>query len=518
MQIDELRTRVRQIVEDPTLSFHLRRHYLAYAAEEALPYPELSPDTAEALNKRIICDLLEGPAPYRARYILPNYAKALANGSEFLELDPPETFDDALNFLLILYVNVPSITGYTVYLGDLDRLLTPFIDDVSDDHLYAALRRFWIALDRILPDAFVHTNIGPEDGRVARAILQIDRELLQVVPNITLKVDPDATPDELIEEAVHTVFETGKPHFVNDPLMIRDLGPEYGVVSCYNSLRVGGGAHTLVRLNLKEVALVHSGDLDSFFAETLPRYSEMNAELIEARIKYLVEEAKFFEHDFLAAEGIIELDRFSAMYGVYGLAEAVNVLMANDGKAGRYGHDDEANQLSYRIIREIADFVANRPMPYCEGNGGRCLLHSQAGIDIDVDVSVGTRIPIGDEPEMFEHIACVAPHHDLFGAGVSDIFHVEETVRSNPAAMVDIIRGAFSEGMRDFTFNLDSNGFIRITGYLVRKSDLEDFDTAGARHGSATFAAGAMKNAPVTGRTIKRVVSREHRPSGTPQK
>ena len=146
------------------------------------------------------------------------------------------------------------------------------------------------------------------------------------------------------------------------------------------------------------------------------------------------------------------------------------------------------------------------------------MLHSQAGIDIDVDVSVGTRIPIGDEPEMFEHIACVAPHHDLFGAGVSDIFHVEETVRSNPAAMVDIIRGAFSEGMRDFTFNLDSNGFIRITGYLVRKSDLEDFDTAGARHGSAIFAAGAMKNAPVTRRTIKRVVSREHRPSGTPQK
>ena len=26
--------------------------------------------------------------------------------------------------------------------------------------------------------------------------------------------------------------------------------------------------------------------------------------------------------------------------------------------------------------------------------------------------------------------------------------------------------------MRDFTFNLDSNEFVRITGYLVRKSDL----------------------------------------------
>ena len=34
------------------------------------------------------------------------------------------------------------------------------------------------------------------------------------------------------------------------------------------------------------------------------------------------------------------------------------------------------------------------------------------------------------------------------------------------------------EGMRDVTFNLDSNDFIRITGYLVRKSDLADLPEA----------------------------------------
>ncbi len=50
----------------------------------------------------------------------------------------------------------------------------------------------------------------------------------------------------------------------------------------------------------------------------------------------------------------------------------------------------------------------------------------------------------------------------------------DETARRNPAAVVDVIRGAFRTGMRDFTFNLDSNDFIRITGYLVRKSDLAD--------------------------------------------
>jgi hypothetical protein len=60
--------------------------------------------------------------------------------------------------------------------------------------------------------------------------------------------------------------------------------------------------------------------------------------------------------------------------------------------------------------------------------------------------------------------------------------------------MVDIIRGAFREGMRDFTFNLATNGFIRITGYLVRKCDVDQFDEIGARHGSTTFAAGSVKD------------------------
>ncbi len=517
MNNDELQHQVRQIVNDPTLSFHLRRHYLAAAAEAVIPYPSLSADASEALEKRIICDMFEGPAPYRPRYVLPDYAKALRQGSAFLELEPPTDFDDALGFLLILYTQVPSITGYPVFLGELDSLLMPFVDDVSDDHLYRSLRRFWISLDRMLPDAFVHTNIGPKDNRVLRMILRLERELLQVVPNVTLKVDPELTPDDLIEDAVETVFACGKPHFVDDPIMKRDLGENYGVVSCYNSLRIGGGAHTLVRLNLKEVALGHQGGIEEFLEKTLPHYVELNAELIEARIKYLVEEAKFFEHDFLAAEGLISLDNFSAMYGIYRLAEAVNQLMACAGKSGTYGHDPEANELSYRITRRVAELVGEREMSYTDGNNGRCLLHSQSGIDTDLETSAGTRIPIGTEPAMWEHIEAVAPHHDLFAAGVSDIFHVEDTAKRNPQAMVDIIRGAFARGMRDFTFNLSTNGFIRITGYMVRVSDLEDFEQDGARHGSATFAAGSVKNSHVECRTIKRVAVRERNPVGPPQ-
>jgi YjjI family glycine radical enzyme len=506
---DELAAAAREIVNDPSLSFHLRRHHLAALAESSLEYPAISDACSDALDKQIICDLFEGPAPYRPRYVLPNYEKALQQGSEFLELEPPTDLDEALNFLLILYTQVPSITGYPVYLGDLDSLLLRFVDGVSDDHLYRSLKRFWVALDRMLPDAFVHTNVGPQDNRVLRVILRLERELLQVVPNLTLKVDAALTPDDLIQDAVETVFLNGKPHFVNHELMVRDLGEDYGVVSCYNSLKVGGGSHTLVRLNLKEVAQQHSGDLSSFFSITLPHFAELAAELAEARIRYLVEEARFFEHDFLAKERLISLDRFSAMYGIYGLAECVNLLESYSHNDTSYGHNVEANELSYRITRQLAEFVKARPMPYCDGNAGRSLLHSQSGIDSDVDVSAGTRIPIGTEPDMWHHITAVAPHHDLFPAGVSDIFHVEETARRNPEAMVDIIRGAFQEGMRDFTFNLSSNGFIRITGYLVRKSDMATFEQCGARHASDAFGAGSVTNSHVEARNIKRVGVRE---------
>jgi len=512
MAEEEFVEQVRSVVTDEGLTFHQRKHYLAALAENALPYPPVSDACAEALNKGIISDLFEGHAPYRPRYLLPDYAKALEQGSDHLELEPPTDLDEALTFLLIFYTQVPSITGFPVYLGDIDSLLLPYTEDVSDTDLRSKLRLFWIALDRILPDGFVHANLGPADNRVLRTILDVERELKQTVPNLSLKVDPDLTPDDLLRDAVTTVFATAKPHFVNHEMMVGNLGTDYGVASCYNSMKQGGGSHTLVRLNLKEVVLAHTGTTDAFFAETLPHYANLNAELMAARIRFLVEEAKFFEHDFLAVEGIVDLDRFSAMFGVYGLAEAVNILMEHEGSDARYGDQGDADALSYRIVETLRAFVDNYEMPYCNGAGGRAFLHSQSGIDSDLEVTAGTRIPIGGEPETFDHIATVAPHHRHFDSGVSDIFKIEDTVQSNPDAMVDIIRGAFATGMRDFTFNIDDNEFVRITGYLVRKSDLDRFSEGPERHGSTVFAAGSVANSHVTQRRPKRVLIHERSP------
>jgi len=508
MRAAALRDRTRQVIVDPTLTYRQRVQQLAGLAESGLEPPAVSDACAAALAQRVVCDMYEGHAPYRPRYVLPDYAQALRSGSAYLELPPPRTLDDALWFLAAMYPHVPSITGYPVYLGDLDALLTPYAEGRDVEALSAALRPFWRALDRMLPDAFVHANLGPDDTPTTRAILNLERELLQVVPNLTLRVDPERTPDDLVRDAVETVFACAKPHFVNHPMMVADHGDAYAAVSCYNSLKVAGGAHTLVRLNLSAVVERHSGTLEALFRDTLPHYVELASELIEARVRHLVEQVRFFEHDWLAREGLVSLERFSAMFGLFGLAEAVDALMRRAGQAGRYGHDDEANALAYRITSAVAAQVAERPQPWCDGFAGRAMLHAQSGIDSDVGVTAGSRIPIGHEPPLFEHLRAVAPHHRLFTSGVSDIVHFDATARRNPQAVVDVIRGAFHTGMRDFTFNLDDNGFIRITGYLVRRCDLERV-AQGARHGSTFLGAGSEAEAHCSQRSVKRVVAAE---------
>jgi len=66
--------------------------------------------------------------------------------------------------------------------------------------------------------------------------------------------------------------------------------------------------------------------------------------------------------------------------------------------------------------------------------------------------------------------------------------------------------------MRDFTFNIASNDFIRITGYLVRKSDIARLEKDSSRYNSTVLGAGSEKNQGVTKRNLKRVMSHEQTP------
>ncbi len=503
MQMEELRALTRACVEDPTLTYRQRVQRLAALAENALDPPPVSQACRDAQAKGVVHDMGEGSAPYRPRYVLPDYEVALARGSAHLELPPPADLDEALAFLTAMYAAVPSITGYPVYLGDVDSLLEPFAAEVQDDEeLDRRLRLFWRTLDRTMPDAFVHANLGPHDTRVGRSILRIERELKQVVPNLTLRVDPDTTPDGFLREAVLTACADGKPHFVNHPMMVGDLGPAYGVVSCYNSLRRGGGSYTLVRLNLKESVRGHRGSAQEYLGTTLAEHVGLTAELMASRIRHLVEQSRFFEHDWLSREGIISRDAFSAMFGIVGVAEAVELLVAHEGVEARYGFDAAANDFAHALVARVAELVAAIEMPYCEGTGGHALLHAQSGIDSDVDVTAGARVPVGREPGLYQHIRAVAPNHRYFPAGISDVFRFEDTVHDNPDAVVAVIRGAFAEGMRDFTFDVDGNGFVRITGYLVRTRDVAVVEH-GARHSSTFLGATAIANQRLGERVVK---------------
>ncbi len=245
--------KVLSIIKDTNLEYKQKKNALASAAENSMPYVNISNTASQYLENRIICDIFEGHAPYRPRYILPDYKLLMKKGSDYLNITPPTDMYEAINALLIMYNYVPSITGYPVYLGQIDEILEPFAATVSNEELEKLLKLFLINIDRNLPDAFVHMNIGPKDTRIGRLILKLEKELKKAVPNISLKYS-DETSREFATLAVETALEIGKPYFVNHKEIIKQLGEDYGIASCYNTLLIGGGSYTLVRLNLMKLA------------------------------------------------------------------------------------------------------------------------------------------------------------------------------------------------------------------------------------------------------------------------
>ncbi|MFV0360981.1 YjjI family glycine radical enzyme [Tropicimonas sp.] len=505
--MNDVQSRLREIVNDPGLSPAQKARFLSLEAENLLPGPEVDAEVAAALADGILCDLAEGHAPYKPRYVLPDYSVVLRRGSANLELDPPQTLDEAINCLMIAYHHVPSVTGMPVFIGHLDRLLLPFCDDVSDEALYRAIRLFWRYIDRVLPDAFLHANIGPEDNRVARTILRVDAELKQIAPNLTLLYDPRVSGMEILEIAIGNIVECSKPHVANHPLHAAAFDERgYGIVSCYNALPAVGGSATLVRLNLHEAARRSRGRTD-FLETVLPHYMDLQFRLIDARMAYLFEQSNFFE-SFLVHEGWIDADRFTAMFGIFGMAEAVNHLQDLEGQAGRYGFDGSANELGYLISATLAGRVEATPVRHAWR--GRALLHSQAGISTDVNVTPGVRIPYGTEPDPVSHIRALLPHHRFYPSGISEILTIDETVRNNPQALLTLCKGALDSGLREFTANVAGNDLVRVTGYMIRLSDVERYRRAGgARTNTTALGAEAAEKTGILNRK-PRVIGHEY--------
>ncbi len=90
------------------------------------------------------------------------------------------------------------------------------------------------------------------------------------------------------------------------------------------------------------------------------------------------------------------------------------------------------------------------------GDDARCYMRSPVSVPI-LAPRRGARLPYGDEPDPITHLLTVAPHHAWYKAGISDILTLDETIKRNPHALVQLCLGAFKAGMREFTANVQGN-------------------------------------------------------------
>ena len=466
-------SRALEIIQDPTLTYRQELVSLAQLGESTDDSLRYSDAYYAAKAKGALCDLNEGVMPFRPRYICPDYQLLFEKGCEFLQLDPPKDLLEAVNVLEIFYCHVPSITTYPVYVGDLDQLLEPFVQ--REDRAFAkkVLRLFLRNLDRVLTDSFVHADIGPEDTLTGRLLLELTEEMQLAIPNLTLRYDPERTSDDFALACVECMLKTAKPSFANHRMFSSEWGERYAIASCYNGLSIGGGGFTLPRMRLYECAL-DAKDPDDFIDNVLPKYIDLQLEYMDKRVKFIVEESSFFKTNFLVTEGFVKLENFTGMFGVVGLAECCNQLLGIADKKKGFGMNEAATALGERIMDAIDARVKAHVAPYCDAYGHRYRLHAQVGIDTDgMDDSPGTRIPIGVEPTMLEQLEVNERFHPYFPTGTGDIFKFEETYVKTPAAILSIIKGALANGLRYFSGYLENNDVVRVTGYLVKKSEIE---------------------------------------------
>lgn len=340
------------IVKNRVLTYEQKLRTLAGAAEATLDVLGITPEIQEYRDKGIICDLFEGNAPYRARYITPDYEVFMKQGSKFLEIKPAKDIWEATTNLLILYNHVPSITTYPVYLGNLDTLLEPYIKD--EEEAYKAIKLFLLQIDRTITDSFCHANLGPHKTKAGEMIMRATAELNTMTPNLTLKYDEEVTPDDFAVLAIETSLKVAKPSFANNKMFRKDFyGEDYAIASCYNGLSIGGGAYTLVRLNLAKLAN-EAKDEEDLLNNALPEAVKRMASYMDKRVKFLVEESGFFDTSFLVKEGLIHRDRFSGMFGVVGLAECVNKIIGAENKEDKFGWSEYADEFGVKVISQYS--------------------------------------------------------------------------------------------------------------------------------------------------------------------
>lgn len=495
-----------EAVESKSLTYQQKLYTIANIAERLFDPRDLlgyTDEEMEYINNQMICDLNEGYAIYRPRYILPDYDVYIKNGCEFLDLKPPTNLDECLDGLLILYSHVPSITSFPVFIGHLDALLDPFVTNEDED--YIKIKRFLNHIDKVITDSFCHADIGPYDTRAGRLILKAIIELENATPNMSIKYDKEKTDREFAKLAALACLKVSKPSFANDKYYKSDLG-SYALASCYNALPLGGGAYTLTRLRLGTIAK-SAKDVKDMVENLMPKVSRLALSTIDKRHKYLVEKSNFFESSFLVREGFLKKENFTSMIAIVGLADAVNNLLEKEGLNETFGKSKRGDEIATAILDVLEKENANHEGLYVQRTNNRYLLHAQVGASLDEEDKNNTpahRVKVGQEPALLEQLKQSAPFHKYFPSGTGDLYAFDQTYEDHLDALLDIIDGAFALGYRYITTYEKNTDLIRVTGYLVKKSEVEK-----ARRGEAVlqdttwFGSGTDENAQVFDRTLR---------------
>ncbi len=461
----DFQNEVLRLITDPKLTFRERMIELAKVADDQVNIIEYSETTRKLIDKNIVFQMYEGSAPFRPRYCVPDYSLFMKQGSEFLQLEPPTDIWTAVGNLMCFYHNQTGAGGLPVYAGCLDELLDPFIADEAEAR--KAIKILLTHMDTTNGDAFFHADLSGHDNKAARILLELSAEMQRPCPNMSMLYRAD-TPDELALAAIRAGLECSKPSFANDALYREDNG-DYAVVSCYNTLPIGGSGMTLVRLNMQYLPQLATSK-EQLLDEVIPAVTAAMCEVIDKRTQFIVDTCHYYENTYMFKEGLLHNDdeHMIGMFGYVGLAECVNGILKPADVSGRYGNCEEADALGEAIMERMYAEINKYKPKY-----GKIRLHAQVGVMSDTDCSPGGRIPIGDEPELPLHLHQFARMHKYCAAGCGDIFPFDDTAKRNPEAILDIIKGAFAVGVRYLSFYSNNSDMVRITGYLVKRSDIE---------------------------------------------
>lgn len=460
--------RILSIMQNPTLSANQRNLELAKVSESLYDPLTLSAQTKALMAEDIVTDMYEAKMPHCPRYCIVDFDKFFQQGSQFLMLEPPKDIWEAVTHLMVLYHHIPSVTGFPVYIGHLDRLLNPFVEQADEQTAYQAIKALLVHVDRTIADSFCHCNIGPYDTKAGRILLALSAQMQRPVPNMSL-IYNQHTSDDFALKAIETGLICSKPSFVNDAMYSQEWGSDYSVSSCYNIFPIGGGGLTLCRLNLKLLAA--KAQSPSHFLDTiLPQAVTAMCELIDKRIHFTVNTCAFFQDNFLVNEGLIDQEKFAGMLGFVGLSECINLVNGYTEQQDRFGHNEAATAYGEAIMEQM-DACLKAFKPTCNP----IYLHAQVGLSSDENISPGTRISVHEEVPLPEHLQITARLHKLVYTGTGDIYPFDETVGKNPQYVLDIIKGAFSIGTRYISYYSSDADVVRVTGYLVKKSDMEAF-------------------------------------------